>query len=275
MGNYKIRQIDGATWQLEDPFHTYLYVIEGEREAVLFDAGNGFSGLSETIRTLTDKPVSVILSHGHFDHTGCAGEFEHGRVWISQRDEKLMREGFEREYREKEADFFCALYQVRMTERERADFAEVKAPARYSYLAEGDVFDPGERPLRVIETPGHTRGSICLLDERNRMLFSGDTVCNNEILVYFDHSATVEDVLASDEKLYGLRDRYDAIWPGHHSCPLGAEIIEDYETAARRILENPRIGERVELAEGHKLLYSYRTIGISYLPETVYRDDSR
>lgn len=73
MENYRIRKIDAHTWQLEDPFRTYLYLIEGTERAVLIDAGNGFSGLKEVIASLTDKPVSVVLTHGHFDHTGCAG----------------------------------------------------------------------------------------------------------------------------------------------------------------------------------------------------------
>ena len=76
MENYRIRKIDAHTWQLEDPFRTYLYLIEGTKRAVLIDAGNGFSGLKEVIASLTDKPVSVVLTHGHFDHTGCAGLFE-------------------------------------------------------------------------------------------------------------------------------------------------------------------------------------------------------
>ena len=49
MGNYQIKQIDGGTWQLLDPFRTYLYLIEGKDRAVLLDAGNGFSGLREAV----------------------------------------------------------------------------------------------------------------------------------------------------------------------------------------------------------------------------------
>ena len=49
MENYRIRKIDAHTWQLEDPFRTYLYLIEGTERAVLIDAGNGFSGLKEVI----------------------------------------------------------------------------------------------------------------------------------------------------------------------------------------------------------------------------------
>lgn len=70
MENYQIRKIDDHTWQLEDPFRTYLYHAEGEKEQLLIDGGNGFSGLKEVVASLTDKPVTVALTHGHFDIPG-------------------------------------------------------------------------------------------------------------------------------------------------------------------------------------------------------------
>lgn len=72
MGNYTVRKLDEHTWQLLDPFRTYLYLLEGSEKAVLLDAGNGFSGLGELVRSLTEKPVTVILTHVNFDHTGAA-----------------------------------------------------------------------------------------------------------------------------------------------------------------------------------------------------------
>lgn len=40
--NYTILQLDKHTWRLEDPFHTYLYLVEGTERAALIDCGNGF-----------------------------------------------------------------------------------------------------------------------------------------------------------------------------------------------------------------------------------------
>ena len=126
------------------------------------------------------------------------------------------------------------------------------------------LFRSGGRTLEVIETPGHTRGCICFLDRENQYLFAGDTGCNREILVYFDHSGTVKDVMESDEKLLALKDQYKEIWPGHHECPMDASIIEDYRQATETILKNPGIGEKISLDSGYKILYNYKTIGVSY-----------
>ena len=107
-----------------------------------------------------------------------------------------------------------------MSEDEFAYLNNEKEPENLEYLTDGQKIDLGGRTLEVIETPGHTHGCVCFLDVTNGYLFAGDTGCNREILVYFDHSATVEDVKLSDEKLlarkaeytrYGL-DIMNALW---------------------------------------------------------------
>ena len=75
--------------------------------------------------------------------------------------------------------------------------------------------------------------------------------------------------MESDEKLLGLKDQYQEIWPGHHECPMDASIIEDYRHAAETILKNPGIGEKIALNPGYKILYNYKTIGISYTESHV------
>lgn len=265
--NYTISQLDQHTWRLEDPFHTYLYLVEGEERAALIDCGNGFSGLGEAIASLTGKPVTAVLTHGHFDHTGCAALFSECLIHPADRD--VLAQGFDPAERARQLERFCQLYQVTVSPEERAAFVGMRAPTVTGDLADGQVLDLGGRTLEVIAAPGHTRGSVCLLDKKYGYLFSGDMACDNEVLVYFDHSAAVEDVLESDRKLLARRDEFTQIWPGHHRCPLDASILEDYITAAQTVLADPAVGKRVELPDGYKLLYEYKTIGISYTPEHV------
>lgn len=269
MGNYQIRKIDDHTWQLLDPFRTYLYVLEGTERAVLLDAGNGFSGLKETVKSLTDKPVSVVLTHGHFDHTGCAAEFD--TCYLHREDEKVLKEGFDKALRPSKMDYFSRIFETPLAEGERNYLINARLPEKLEYLQDGDILDLGGRSLEVIETPAHTGGSICLLDKKNGYLFSGDTVCNREILVYFDHSTSVEDVKIQNEKLLKRRDEFKEIWPGHHECPLDASVMEAYRDAAEMILQNPEIGNKIMLDIGYKFLYNYKSIGISYTEDHVYR----
>ena len=223
MNRYRILQLDKHTWQLEDMFHTYFYLIEGEEQAVLFDTGNGFPELPKIIKELTDKPVEVILSHGHFDHTGCA--FEFAKCRIHPADLEVLNSGFAKADRNEKYKFFENLYQVTLTQQEKQYFLQTKIPHITSFIDDGDVIELGNRTLEIVTTPGHTKGSVCMIDRTNRYLFSGDTVCDDEILVYFDHSATVSDVKMSNEKLLSRSSQFDHIWPGHHRCPLDVSII--------------------------------------------------
>lgn len=79
--------------------------------------GNGFSGLKEVIASLTDKPVSVVLTHGHFDHTGCAGLFE--SCSIHREDVSVLEEGFDRKAREHQVKRFAELLTYRFPKKKR------------------------------------------------------------------------------------------------------------------------------------------------------------
>lgn len=264
MDYYTVRDIGNRTWQIEDPFDTYCYLLEGSREAVLIDTCNGLPGLSRLVETLTEKPVFVLLTHGHADHTAAAYEFK--KTLLDKKDEPVMREGFHLAGKPAALRHYEQLFSVTLPEEAEEYYCSVKAPEDIAYIHDGEVLDLGDRHLEIIETPAHTQGSICILDQSNRMLFSGDTVCENEILVYFPHSTSVEDVRTSNLKIIGHAAEFDNIWPGHHRSPLTIETCRDYIRAAENVLEDEHIGKYVKLEEGYKLLYQYKKIGISYLP---------
>lgn len=263
-----MRQLDAHTWQIRDPFDTYFYLIEGRERAVLFDAGNGLPGVRETVKKLTEKPVGVLLSHGHYDHTGAA--FEFGEVLMHRADRELMHSGFSLKLRMKALQFYQGRFGLELGEEAMRYYCGAKMPKRTEAVCEGERIDLGGRSLRILETPAHTRGSICALDEENGFLFSGDTVCDDEILVYLEESTCVMDVWEAGRKLTEIKNGFRTICPGHHRFPLPVTIIDDYMRAAEQIFENPGCGQRIELEDGYKILYSYKTIGISYRADNIY-----
>ena len=80
-------------------------------------------------------------------------------------------------------------------------------------LKEGDVLDLGDWTLTVIETPGHTAGSICLYDAERKALFTGDLLFMNGVGNTTDPTGDAGELKASLRKLSG----YDIIglYPGH------------------------------------------------------------
>lgn len=264
MSYYKVKEIDSRTWQIEDPFDTYCYLLAGEYRAVLIDTCNGLPGLPELVLSLIKKPVTVFLTHGHSDHTAAASDFP--ETYIDEKDSSILAEGFDSAKKPSTLLHYEKLFSVNLDESARKYYCSVKGPEKICYFHGGDTFDLGGRELEIIETPAHTRGSVCILDHTECMLFSGDTVCDNEILVYFPHSTTVEDVERSNQKLIDRQFEFNTIWPGHHRSPLTISICKDYVQAAKDLLSGRCVGKRIELEDGYKLLYQYRTIGISYLP---------
>lgn len=269
---YSVKQLDAHTWQIGDPFDTYFYLVEGKDLAVLFDAGNGLPGVKELVKKLTDRPVIVLLSHGHYDHTGAA--FEFGETLIHKEDELLLRSGFSMMSRVNTLRTYQGRFRLEVGQEAFRYYCGAREPKHVRNIRENERIELGGRSLRIIETPAHTRGSICALDEERGFLFSGDTVCDDEILVYFDDSTCVKDVWEAGKKLMEIKDGFRTICPGHHRFPLPVTIIEDYMQAAAEILANPRIGQKIELEEGSKILYRYKTIGISYRTDNVYKSMS-
>lgn len=67
-----------------------MYLVEGEKDAVLIDTGSGYFSLKQCVDQLTDKPVKVLMTHGHVDHAMGAGEFE--EIYLNHKDEAVYRE---------------------------------------------------------------------------------------------------------------------------------------------------------------------------------------
>ncbi|WP_099224355.1 MBL fold metallo-hydrolase [Listeria costaricensis] len=150
-----------TTFPLFFPINAYL--IPEDDRLTLIDTGIGRSGkgIVEEIKKTGANLTHIILTHGHSDHVGGLKEillaFPDAEVAISKREVKLF----------KQKDLFAFEAQQPV----RGSFPKMGLPVRPDrLLKDGDMIGS----LIVIETPGHTPGSISLYDERNGHLFVGD-----------------------------------------------------------------------------------------------------
>ena len=67
---YRVEKIADGTWRIDEGGLDALYVVEGADRAVLIDTGSGTGDLDALVRSLTEKPYEVYLTHGHVDHAG-------------------------------------------------------------------------------------------------------------------------------------------------------------------------------------------------------------
>ena len=103
-------------------------------------------------------------------------------------------------------------------------------------LWEGGIIDLGHWRFEVVLTPGHTPGSVMLLERDKRMLISGDTIQDGMIFM-FGPGRNMPAFRCSLRRIMGLTDAFDTVWPSHGNYPLKPDIILDILRNARELAE--------------------------------------
>jgi len=171
-----------------------MWHVRGRDRDLLIDTGMGVTSLYEASKHLFDKPVTAFATHTHIDHVGSFHEFA-DRVAHRAEAEQLRHSSpnFSLYRDEHPPDFIAAVeragYQVGATfisALPRADFdlhTHVRPAAPATRLVdEGDVIDLGDRVFEVLHLPGHSPGSIGLLEVKTGTLFSGDAIYDGPLL---------------------------------------------------------------------------------------------
>ena len=198
----EVIKINDDTYRIEDNGVRCLLFIGTER-ALLMDAGFGATGsLKAVVNTLTDKPVILVLSHADPDHIGNHAEFDMAYMHPAEM-----------------AHFF----------------QNAKPDYRVAPLWEGDVIDLGRRKIEIVLIPGHTPGSIALLDRENRLIATGDSVSGGPVFM-FGEDRSVSAYMASIKKLIGMSAAFDEIYPSHGPFPLPPSQTEKELAAAEKLL---------------------------------------
>lgn len=241
------KAIGAGTWLIEQHLLTSeagAYLIVGENKALLIDTCMALPGFAETVAGLTDKPVEVLCTHAHPDHIGNNRLFK--KIYLAADDRELLGLQTTPDYLEGMlARAVPGAVRFLLRPEMKAVIRDTTAAGEYEYLRDGHIFELGGRQLEVVATPGHTRGSICVLDRRSRRLFSGDTVCDWGILLHLDLASPPREYLKSVERLRELSGCFDEIWPAHHRKPIDNRYLDEYIACARSIVDGTaRYGRR-------------------------------
>lgn len=210
----KIQQINDHIWLLNDHDDGTGYLITGTDKALVIDTMYGLEDLKAAVKTLTELPLMLVNTHGHFDHT--YGNLYFDKAYLHPADMELAHAYFK-------ADGFAQL----MKETGRK-------PAEFEPITEGTVIDLGGIQLEVYETPGHTPGSIVLLDRKDRILFSGDTVIE-QTWMQLPECCEMNVMLKSLDKIQKLRPYFDYILCGHSHGLEDASLCEAQRQAVWEI----------------------------------------
>ncbi len=188
--NTTVKRVSSGVWALEQEI-VRCFLIVGQQRALLLDTGAEACDLMGMIREITPLPLVVLNTHGDGDHTANNNQFR---------------------------DIHAHPDEFATIRRFRPDLTSTLHP-----ITALSAFDLGDRVLHVIETPGHTPGSICLLDRKNRILFSGDTLSYGPVFLCGEH----RDIHTYRETLVKLMTMggFDTIYPCHSTCPVSLSVI--------------------------------------------------
>lgn len=203
-----VKQIDNGTW-IFDEGGVRFFLLTGTEKALLIDSGMQTRNAKELAEEITDLPLLLLNTHADPDHIGSNDEFD--RFYMSLAE--------------------CSNY-----------YKSQGRGGNFIPVWDQDILELGERTLRIIALPGHTPGSIAVLDEKNGRLFSGDPIQDGRIFM-FGVQREMHAYVRSLERLQKYTKWFSEIFPSHGTCPVDPAIIGELTDAAEKILNGK--------AEGH------------------------
>lgn len=208
--------------RIVDVMDNHAYLVEGQKRALLVDACAGIGNIRDYVEGLTQLPVDVALTHGHYDHIGGALWFESPHLaeadWCdwgmavshaTQIHEQILAEG-------------------KIDAQTPFAYADATVP-EMTKIGEGDRFDLGGIIVSAVALPGHTKGSIGYLIEGEGILLSGDAV-TPVMCLYFENSLAIAEWRDTLVKMLGMS--FDSFYTGHHDHAFDKECLHSFIAAA-------------------------------------------
>ena len=189
-----IKQLKPWLYLMDEAHEATGYLVIGEDRACVIDTMNGYNDLSAFVRSVTDKPVIVVNTHGHPDHIFGNLYFEEAFL---HPDDMALAESF-------------------VSHPEFAAFSREKGLSMPPFrpIRGGDVIELGGKTLEIYELPGHTPGSILLLLREERILFTGDAI-NHHLWMQLDGCLKLEAYVKALDRVMFLENEADRILHGH------------------------------------------------------------
>ena len=220
----EIIKINENTWRIEDGF-VRMFLLAGTK-ALLVDSGVSGPNAKKIAESITRLPVKLINTHADGDHI--AGNEAFGEFYMHPNEEENYR------FRDRRGEILP--------------------------VQQGDILDLGDRPLEIIDLPGHTKGSIGILDVKNRVLIGGDSIQDGRIYM-FGEQRNLSDYITSLEKLSVYEGRFDEVYASHSTLSVKPDIIPKLIAGAKQILAGEATGEEIDMFGNSVLLYQFEYAG--------------
>lgn len=191
---------------LGEETNCYIIVDESTKETMVIDPAGEYEKIEEMLKTLEAKVKYIVLTHCHGDHIGAVNQLKHnmgGRVLIHMLEEDGLNNA-----------------SVNMTEYigVKNDYIEVDARVN-----DNDLIHIGEIEFKIIHTPGHTKGGICIYCKEHKLLFSGDTIFRRTWGRTDLPTGSFVDIIHSITNKLMILPEDTIIYPGHGKSTMVKE----------------------------------------------------
>lgn len=188
---------------LADDTNCYIIVDENTRETIVVDPAGNVDSIVEMLQVLNAKLKYIIITHCHGDHIGGVEELRNrcgGKVLIHRTD----AEGLYKE--EISLTYYIGMQQIHLEADSRLD--------------DEDKIHLGSLEFKILHTPGHTAGSICIYCEEEKMLLSGDTLFRGTWGRTDLPTGSFENIINSITKKLMILPEETIVYPGHGKSSL-------------------------------------------------------
>jgi glyoxylase-like metal-dependent hydrolase (beta-lactamase superfamily II) len=233
---FTIDQIDKETYIISEYRHweeTHCYLLNGSEHSLLIDTGLGICNIYDKVMKLTDKPITAVATHIHWDHIGGHKYFpdfyayENELNWLS-------------------GEFPLTMEQIKGMVVDRCDLPKGYDVNKYEFfqgkptrvLKDNEVINIGDRFVQIVHTPGHSPGHMCFWEKERGYLFTGDLVYKDTLLAYFP-STDPEAYLNSLERVSALPVK--RLFPAHHTLNIQPEILGRMRDSFRQLQDNGKL----------------------------------
>ena len=233
MNWFTTEKIDENTFVISEyrhPEETHCYLLIGSERCLLIDTGLGIGNISAETARLTDKPITAVATHIHWDHIGGHKYFpfyahEKERDWLNSfpLPVSAVRK---------------MLSECELPDDFRLDEYSIFQGKPSKLLSDGDKIGLGGRTVTVVHTPGHSPGHMCFWEAERGYLFTGDLVYKG--ILYANYRSTdPEAFLSSVNKI--LRLPVKRIFPAHHSLDVRLGVISEISTELERLKDSGKL----------------------------------